>query len=88
MVTANGASTTAWFDYGTVSGAYGSQSDKIEVTDKEEKLINVEIKGLLLGATYYYRIAAENTLGKSEGSEESFKTKPIETVSPTPTVAP
>ncbi len=72
-VNANGLSTTAWFEYGTVKGSYGSKSTTHTVTGSNDTTVSVTITGLMSGTTYYYKIVAENNSGKSEGSEMSFQ---------------
>ncbi|TVL99634.1 MAG: hypothetical protein CV087_17380 [Candidatus Brocadia sp. WS118] len=77
-VNANGLNTTAWFEYGTTSGAYNSTSSTQTVSGWDETTISISISGLSAGTTYYYRIAAQNSAGTTYGSEMSFPT-------PTPT---
>ncbi len=75
-VNANGLSTTAWFEYGTLQGTYGNKSSTQTVTGSNDTTVSITISGLTSGTTYYYRIVAENNAGKSEGSEMSFQYNP------------
>jgi len=71
-VNANGQSTTAWFDYGTVKGTYGNKSSTQSVSGSTDTTVSSTITGLTAGTTYYYRIAAQNNSGTSYGEEMSF----------------
>ncbi len=71
-VNANGISTTAWFEYGAISGSYGSKSNTKAVTGSTDTTVSASISGLTAGTTYYYRIAAQNSVGTSYGKEMSF----------------
>jgi len=73
-VTANGLITTAWFDFGTVSGAYSGSSTTQGINGTSTTPISIGISGLSFSTTYYYRIAAQNSAGTSYGSETSFIT--------------
>ena len=92
-VNANGASTTVWFQYGTVSGSYGNTSSSQVVSGSSNTTVSISISSLSSNTTYYYRIVASNSAGTSYGSEASFATKtvsatPIPTTSPAPTLSP
>ncbi len=71
-VNANGLSTTAWFEYGTVQGTYGNKSSTQTVTGSNDTTVSSTITGLTSETTYYYRIAAQNNSGTSYGSEMTF----------------
>jgi len=71
-VNANGQSTTAWFEYGTVKGTYGSKSSTKTVTGSNDTTVSITITGLTAETTYYYRVAAQNNSGTSYGSEMTF----------------
>jgi hypothetical protein len=70
----NGADTTYWWEYGTTS-AYGqttiptdigSGTDPVPVTDS--------LSGLSPGATYHYRLVAQNSIGTEYGYDYTFTT--------------
>ena len=73
-VNANGASTTAWFEYGVTSGVYNYTSATETVSGINDTTISMDVNGLSSGTTYYYRIAAQNSEGTSYGDEMSFTT--------------
>ena len=76
-VNAEGLSATAWFQYGTSSGAYSHTSPIVNIESSSlDTQINSYINGLLAGTTYYYRLAAQNSAGTTYGSEMTFNTKP------------
>ncbi|MBI5678109.1 MAG: carboxypeptidase regulatory-like domain-containing protein, partial [Planctomycetes bacterium] len=83
-VNANGLSTTAWFEYGTVKGSYGSKSSTQGVSGSTDTTVSITITGLTAGTTYYYRIAAQSNSGTSFGEEMSFYKSSVENP---PTVA-
>lgn len=70
VVNAKGLPTTAWFQYGIVSGSYNSKSSVQSIEGRtDDTLINIRIGGLKAGKTYYYRIVAQNSAGTVYGSE-------------------
>lgn len=73
-VNANGLSTTAWFEYGTISGTYGSKSSAQGVSSSGDTAISIGINGLSAAKTYYYRLVAQNSAGTAYGSEMSLIT--------------
>ncbi len=72
-IDANGLSTTAWFQYSTISGLYDYSTATQDVTGTSTS-ISADISGLTASTTYYYRIAAQNSSGTSYGSETTFIT--------------
>src|SRR3989339_812029 len=73
-VNANGASTTAWFNYGIASGSYSSTSTTQSVSGSSDTTVSIGISGPSSSTTYYYRIAASSSTGTSYGSELTFTT--------------
>ncbi|NUO09234.1 MAG: hypothetical protein HUU08_11230 [Candidatus Brocadia sp.] len=73
-VNAGGLSTSAWFEYGKISGSYGSKSSTQNITGSSDTAINVSVKGLSAGKTYYYRLVAQNAVGTTNGVEMAFAT--------------
>ncbi|MDN3513175.1 MAG: M6 family metalloprotease domain-containing protein [Candidatus Brocadia sp.] len=86
-VNANGLPTTAWFEYGTISGSYGSSTSPYTVGGTNGAAVSVSINGILPSTTYYYKLAAQNSAGTASGNEISFTTLPP-TPTPTPTPTP
>ncbi|MBF8275962.1 MAG: hypothetical protein HW390_1035 [Candidatus Brocadiaceae bacterium] len=81
-VTANGLPTTAWFNYGTVSASYTGTSTTQSVSGTSSASVSIGISGLSAATTYYYRIAANNSVGTSTGRELSFSTAAADTTAP------
>ncbi|MCR4322456.1 MAG: SBBP repeat-containing protein, partial [Candidatus Brocadiaceae bacterium] len=74
VVNANGLTAAAWFEYGTTSGGPYLNSNTQTVTGSGDTPVSIGISGLSAGTKYYYKLVAENSAGKSEGSEKSFTT--------------
>jgi hypothetical protein len=73
-VNANGLSTTAWFEYGTISGSFGSKTSPQSVSGASDTAVSGVVSGLSPGNTCYYRIVAQNNAGTTYGNEMSFTT--------------
>lgn len=77
-VNAQGLPTTVWFEYGTVSGSYSEISATQVVSGTSDTFVSVDVTigslppneyGIMY---YYYRIVAENEMGRSYGEEKSI----------------
>jgi len=75
-VNANYLSTKVSFEYGTDLN-YGNiiNAAQSPVTGNENTSVNAKIFGVIENTTYHYRIVAENSLGKTYGSDMTFITK-------------
>lgn len=77
QVNPNGLSTTYQFEYGTSPGVFTNTVPAVAESagsGTESKSVSYTVTGLTKGKTYYYRITATNSAGKSNGSESSFTT--------------
>jgi hypothetical protein len=73
-VTPNGLSTNWWFEYGT-STSYGSKTATTSAgSGSSASSVSAAVKSLKVGTTYHYRIVAQNSSGKSAGSDRTFTT--------------
>ena len=73
-VTPNGLATTWWFEYGT-STSYGSKSSSHSAgSGTSASSVSLGITSLKVATTYHYRLVAQNTSGKSYGSDRTFTT--------------
>lgn len=84
-INANDSETNAWFEYGTNSGVYTSVSSTQNITGTSNTTVSIDISGLSVGTTYYYRLAAQNSAGTAYGSEMSFTT--FDTATPTGSIS-
>ena len=73
-VNPNGASTTAYFEYGTTK-TFGAQTVPQNAGTDVPKTIGRSLTGLIPSTTYYYRAAATSTVGTAFGKTFSFTTK-------------
>ena len=88
----SGRSPSIWFEYGTISGSYDMSTRSVSVVPLgSSEAISIDICGLLLTTTYYYRIAKYDIIpnfytNNVYGREESFTTLELSsTVTVTPT---
>jgi hypothetical protein len=69
-----GQSTNAYFEYGT-STSYGAKSSVKSVgSGNNTTNVAVGIAGLTPGATYHFRLVAQNATGTSTGGDQTFTT--------------
>ncbi|MEK7566377.1 MAG: hypothetical protein AAB494_01745, partial [Patescibacteria group bacterium] len=74
-VNPSGSLTTAWFEWGRDSNL-GSKSESRAVGSGYDALnFNSILSGLSAGTNYYYRAAAQNSLGTSYGNTVAIKTQ-------------
>jgi phosphodiesterase/alkaline phosphatase D-like protein len=73
-VTPNGLSTTWWFEYGTTTG-YGSKTGSHGAgSGSNATSVSLTVSNLKVGTTYHYRLVAQNSSGKTVGSDQAFST--------------
>jgi hypothetical protein len=71
-----GLATKYQFQYGT-SRRYGRKTTlKSRAGANKVFEVSVALKGLKPGRTYHFRLVATNSAGKTNGSDQTFKTKP------------
>jgi len=78
-VTPNGADTSYWFEYSTDSllgSVLLNTTSPVSVgSDLTKSNVSTDISGLNGKTTYFYDIVAQNSLGTTHGSKQSFRTK-------------
>jgi len=74
-VNANGASAIVTFEYGKTT-SYGQTvtATQSPVTGNSDTNVSIGITGLIAGATYHFRVKAENSAGTTNGSDMTFTT--------------
>ena len=73
-VTANGLSTTRWFEYGTTTG-YGTKTSSTSAgSGTSASSVSASVKNLKAATTYHYRLVAQNSSGKTFGDDKTFST--------------
>jgi PKD repeat protein len=79
----NGRDTSWWIEYGT-STAYGSQTPASDVGSGTSPVaVNGYLLHLTPGATYHYRLVAQNGLGTTYGYDYTFTTPAVSSTNPT-----
>ncbi|MGH2568560.1 MAG: hypothetical protein ACRDGA_09490, partial [Bacteroidota bacterium] len=75
-VNPNGASTTAWFEWGTSStlASYSSTSSQSIGSGTSVVSVTANLTALNANTTYYYRVVGQNSAGTRRGSTSSFTT--------------
>jgi hypothetical protein len=73
-VTPNGLATTWWFEYGT-STSYGSKTSSHSAgSGASASSVSLGIKSLKAATAYHCRLVAQNTSGRTYGSDRTFTT--------------
>ncbi|MES1194122.1 MAG: fibronectin type III domain-containing protein, partial [Solirubrobacterales bacterium] len=67
----HGMATAVTVDYGTTA-SYGTTSSAVNVTGTGSQPYSVPLTGLTPGATYHYRVTAENTDGSVSTTDDTF----------------
>lgn len=77
-VTANNATTTVTFEYGTTT-SYGTSvnASPASVTGATATAVSAALTGLTNNTTYYYRVKAVNSVGTTYGAQQSFTTSAV-----------
>lgn len=80
-VNANYLTTIVTFEYGTTT-SYGQTvtATQSPVTGSSNTNVSASITGLIEGTIYHFRVKAVNSLGTSDGSDVTFTTTPLTTV--------
>ncbi|MCF6159399.1 MAG: carboxypeptidase regulatory-like domain-containing protein [wastewater metagenome] len=77
IVSPKGFSTTAWFEYGIISGSYTNRTPIQDAgSSTEDVSVKSRLSELMAGTTYYYRLVAQNSAGTTYGNEMFFNTAP------------
>ena len=77
-VNPNGAATDVWFEYGITTDYTISTTAQTISSGTEDVVVSATISGLLVGATYNFRVSASNTVGTIYSSNLSFTTFPVQ----------
>jgi hypothetical protein len=73
-VTPNGLATTWWFEYGT-SGSYGSKTASHSAgSGASASAVSLSVTSLRVATGYHYRLVAQNTSGRTYGTDRTFTT--------------
>jgi len=75
LVNPNGGGTTVAFQYGLTT-AYGAmaEADQSPVNGSTDTAVSAGVTGLDTGATYHFRVVAQNALGTTYGADLTFST--------------
>jgi subtilase family serine protease len=84
-VNPNGADTHVWFLYGTSNTLIGATQTAIQDlgSGNTNTAPSVNISGLSVGTTYYFQVVAQNGVGTSSGTINSFATTSVVKATPT-----
>ena len=84
-VTANGASTTVRFEYGTTESFGSATADQNIGSGSSPAAVSAVLTGLSPNTTYFYRVVAVNSQGTTTGNTLTFTTStPLPVVTTTP----
>jgi trimeric autotransporter adhesin len=73
-VNPGGASTIYWFEYGTTT-SYGLQTSTRGVgSGTSGRPVSAHISGLVAGTAYHFRLVAQNSVGTTDGLDQTFTT--------------
>lgn len=72
-VNADGLSTIVWFEYGMDDDSFNTTGE-LSVGGYDDVSVGIGVSGLSFNTTYYYRLAAKNSVGTLYGNKISFKT--------------
>jgi hypothetical protein len=83
-VTPNGPPTTYFYEWGTTT-AYGTVTPTVSAGDGDMVIqpLTTPIAGLTPSTTYHYQLVATNSLGTTQGGDQSFTTPPQSGPGPT-----
>jgi phosphodiesterase/alkaline phosphatase D-like protein len=76
QVTANGANTVYWFEYGTTTALGTNTAITPGGTSRVPIQVTAVLPGLQSATTYYYRLNAQNVYGTAVGNISVFTTQP------------
>ncbi len=78
-VNPNGVATTAWFEWGTSStlSTFSTTTTQSIGSGTSDVSVTVNLTGLSVNTTYYYRVVGQNSAGITRGSIVSFTTSGI-----------
>ena len=76
IVNPNGMATSAWFEWGTSPSlaTFNTSSAQALAAGTSPQPVMESLSGLNPGTTYYYRVAASSSAGRTSGSIASFTT--------------
>ena len=80
-----GASSTAYFQYGTTSAYGASTAGQGLPASGSTSSVAAGIGGLAPATTYHFRIVAQNSGGVSYGADQTFTTAKVAIIAPSPT---
>jgi hypothetical protein len=70
----NGASTTAYFQWGKTSSLGSTTGSQSVGSGDSDQAVSAGLSGLTPGKTYYYRVVGTNAKGTVYGAQQSFTT--------------